>query len=164
MSSVHIPRPQRGFSLIEIILVIGLIAAIAIAAFVVYPKFRLSQGVSDATEKYVLIASATREFFGDESLDGLDRATALNAGVLAPEDMVTNWGDIDIAGAGTQLQVSFLAIPKDACQKLVARLEPNSSTLHVGSAVVKDGSTPYSSLGGPAVCVDAPQTISAWPL
>lgn len=159
------PAPrQHGFSLIEIILVIGLMAAIAIAAFVVYPKFRLSQGVSDATEKYVLITSTTREYFGDEGLDGLTRAAAVTGGVLAEDDLVTNWGNIDITGSGQTLQVDFRAIPKDACQKLVARLEPSSTTLSVGSTVVKNSSTPYSALGGPAACADAPQTISAMPL
>lgn len=155
---------QRGFSLIEIILVIGLMAAIAIAAFVVYPKFQVSQGVSDATEKYVLITSTTREYFGDEGFDGLTRATAVNGGVLAAEDLVTNWGDIQITGTGPSLQVDFLAIPKDACQKLVARLEPSSTALSVGSTVVKNSATPYSALGGPAACADVPQTISAWPM
>ena len=50
MSKISEIKRRKGFSLLELLLVLGIIAALIVAAFIVYPKVRTSQ-IVDAESK-----------------------------------------------------------------------------------------------------------------
>lgn len=156
-----LPR-QEGFSLVEILLTLGLIASIAIGAFLVYPRLQTSQSVSDAERKFITILSTTREYFGEGSYSGLSNSMAVSSGIVAPADLASHWGGINLVPAGSSFRMDFLNVPKSACQSLVPRLESHSAAVQVGSTLVKDDTTTFNALTAAASCGDS-QTVSFWP-
>lgn len=156
------PIRQSGFSLIEILLTLGLIATLAVGAFVVYPRLQTSQSVSDAERKYISILGTTKEYFGDGSYSGLSNSMAISAGIASPSDLVTHWGTINLQPDASGFRVDFRTLPKNACQKLVSRLEPHSSGIRIGSTFVKNNSIAYNTLSAPSRCGSS-QTVSFWP-
>jgi prepilin-type N-terminal cleavage/methylation domain-containing protein len=160
-----ISQAQSGFSLVEILLVIGIIGALMIGAFIVYPKVQLSRQVNEIVERNTIVAASTQQFFGDRSYTGLTTATALSAGILEQSQTITPWGAMDIAatGTGNGFRIDYTALPLDVCRKLVAALESNASALRVGSTFVKNTTTAFNVLTAPTNCT-AGATVSVWPI
>jgi prepilin-type N-terminal cleavage/methylation domain-containing protein len=161
-------RLQSGFSLVEILLVIGIIGALMIGAFIVYPKVQLSRQVNEMVERSTIISASTQQFFGDRSYAGLTTATALSAGILEPSQTISPWGAVELnaTSSGNGFRLDFTGLPRDACQKMVAALEPNASSMRIGTTFVKfDGTPPvaFNILTGPASCTEG-ATLSIWPI
>ena len=159
-------RKQRGFSLIEILLVLGLIAIMAIAAFVIYPRVRDSQAVNATVAQYVLINSSIKDFFGDKPYTGLTAATAVSAGVLTAPDLITNWGTVTLAvPTARTFRIDFNTVPYNICKRLVSRVEGNAQAITVGATVVKSSTVAYNALTGPTACgLSGTTTIQVTPL
>lgn len=133
------PR-QSGFSLVEILLVLGLISVIAIGAFVIYPRVKMSQDVSDAVNKFGLVSGAVRSFFGTRPFVGVTRENAIAAGLATEAELTSKWGEIGIRSYPATpylMVVQFMEVPSAACKKLLPRLEPVSDRMVVGGTYVK---------------------------
>jgi hypothetical protein len=76
-------------------LVIGIIAALAIAAFVIYPTVKVARESSAAFDSYMAIEGAHRSFFANRNTDGLTRAVAISAGIADDAMMTSPWGVIN---------------------------------------------------------------------
>lgn len=161
------PTGSRGFSLIEILLVIGLVGALSGGAFLLYQRVQGAQNVSDTVERVVVITGNLRQFFGDGSFSGLTRATAISAGAVAEADMSSPWGPIDVSAdsGGNTFRIDISNVPQDECQDLLPALEMNAGQLRVGSTVVKDNANgqAFDIFTAGAACSSAANTVSLWP-
>jgi len=154
MHSYALNHKSHGFSLIEILLVLGLIGSMAVAAFLLYPRMMLAQDVSKAEQKYIAITGAAREYFGDSPYVGISNAMMVSAGVAETSDLVSPWGLIDLqpSSSGDGFRVDFHDVPREACQRLVARLELFSAEISAGTTPIKSSTTAYNSITAPGAC------------
>lgn len=159
------PR-QSGFSLVEILLVLGLIATIAIGAFVIYPRVQMSSDVNKAVARFNVIVAGTQNFFGNRPYTGLSLASAQSAGIFTTQELQSPWGTMapTVSADPSEFYVIFNDIPPDACKKLLARLDEISPQLHTDAAgYVKDPATEFNPLTSVASCDTAAlHRIRAW--
>lgn len=156
---------QGGFTLVEILLVIGLIGAIAIGAFVVFPMVQMSQNVSEMSTRALSVSASTHQFFGGRSFTGLNNSTAISAGILGPNETTTPWGNMNISASssGNEFQLEFTRVPSGACLRLLEALNANSNQLRVGSRVVKEASGAFNFTTAASACASASNTIIFFP-
>lgn len=152
---------QSGFTLVEIMLVIGLISAIAIGAFMIFPKLQMSQNVNEMSTRALSVSASTHQFFGGRSFTGLTNASAISAGIMDVNDTATPWGNMNISAAnsGNEFQLEFTRVPSGACTRLVEALDPNSKELRVGNTVVKSASVMFSFTTISTACTPASNTV-----
>lgn len=138
-------KMQSGFSLVEILLVLGIIASLMIGAFLIYPKVRNSQNVNEAIDKIALVASAHRQFFGSRPIPAnLSRADAIAAGIVTEQDMNTPWGTISYSSVNSRLTLQLNNVPHDICGALAQRLDTMSDLIIVNNAGIKTTPAPVT--------------------
>jgi prepilin-type N-terminal cleavage/methylation domain-containing protein len=172
----------RGFSLIELLLVLAIVAALAVAAFILYPKVnaqrQASASVSDLNAMKAAVSSmylsSTGRYPGlttaianqgrviPSSLNGGDfTATApirtpwggaLSINVLAA-DRVTIFGPDLVAGRA--YAVAYTLVPDDVCGNFIAGAASNFQDITVGTTTIFDANGFNPALTAP-LCVGQP--------
>ena len=146
---MRVPRisPQQGFSFIEILLVIGLMISISIAAFLLYPRLQETRQVNAATGQHALLLSKIRDFFADSSPAGLNTTNAVSAGIVQPNDLRSPWGgNITLGFFLANIIVSYDDLTPDRCKKLITHLEPQARGVSIGSTVIKNEDVAFNPL------------------
>lgn len=164
---------KKGFSLIEMLLVIGVLAVLLIGAFVVYPRVKNSINISNESKNLTLISAGLINYFeskgGDySSLSGsggnafANRAriipARMNNGNYDSTEIKNTWGgDVLIGasnfahtgyGAGRNFFIRYQKVPSEACVGLiseVASLFTNIQIEGIGSPL-KDNQLDISAL------------------
>ena len=86
-----IQRNQGGFSLVEILLVLGIIAILAIAAFIIFPQVQASNRANTEQTNITTLAAGIKNLYGaTRNYTGIS-ATVVNQARIAPASM--NGGD-----------------------------------------------------------------------
>lgn len=154
----------KGFSLIELLLVLGVLAILLVAAFVVYPQVRdRNQANAEVSNLTAIKANVTNLYASKGgNYKGLDNTVAVQARVY-PSNMTTlagtgsgtstansAWGgDVTtVAGAGTNprtFTVTYTAVPAGVCLGLVSGAAGNFSDITVGGTTVFSGTAPNRS-------------------
>lgn len=131
-----IKKFKKGFSLLEIILVLAIAAALVIAALLIYPKVKSHNNILNEVKNIGLIVAAAKELYGGKAnYQGLTTVVLAQSGLL-PESLLqdgvkirNSWnGSITYtagngsAGNYTTVQVQSSDIPKDDCFNLVSQL------------------------------------------
>jgi len=133
---------QAGFSLLELLLVLGVIAALAIAAFIVYPSVQASNQAQSEVSNLNTARANILQLFNRGVFTGLDNDTintargiplAWNGGVTAAGTTLTNiWGGLVTivpadGGGGTDnfVSITMADVPTNACLKFVPALVTN---------------------------------------
>lgn len=159
---------QAGFSLVEILLVLGIIAILAIAAFIVYPQAQDSNRANTAQTNLISMAAGIKNLYGStRDYASLTTELANKAGVV-PTSM--NGGNPDAAGitsawsapvdigpgavdattgAAPTFTITFQDMPGTICAKLVPGVMQNFKKVYVPASAA----TPLSV--GPAAAVVA---------
>lgn len=162
----RLPR-QSGFSLVEILLVIGVISVLAVGAFFVYDNVRDNAHAKQATDQAMDIAAAIRTRFGHRPITGLTTTNVVSSGILSADDLVTPWGtgmNLWPLASGRHLTISFLGATPKVCVKFISRIEPASDMITVGDAtIIKRKATigspvEYSGANALIQCGSAPVT------
>lgn len=134
-------------------LVLGIAAALIIAAFVIYPKAQAAQKTTAEVSNLNAIAAGLRGLYsGSSDYSTLSNVTAANAKVF-PDAMVSStgavtngWGgDVSVNSGGTLytngFQIDYSGIPSDSCTKFATSAAPNFSLIYVNGTQIRNMAT-----------------------
>ncbi|HCK7693142.1 TPA: prepilin-type N-terminal cleavage/methylation domain-containing protein [Salmonella enterica] len=86
-------KSKKGFSLLELLLVLGIIAALVVAAFIVYPKVQASQRAQAESNNIATIQAGVKALYTSaSSFTGLTNTVAVQAKIF-PDNMLSGAGN-----------------------------------------------------------------------
>lgn len=140
-------KRKKGFSLLELLLVMGIIAALIVAAFIVYPKVRSSNIAAIEAKNIALIQSTARSLYAAKgNYNGL-YTTVLTQGDLLPKSMLNSYG-YPVNSFGSQItimaeaingtvdtgfMISYSGVPTAECVKIISAVGSNFYMVRVNS-------------------------------
>lgn len=142
-------KTQKGFSLLELLLVVAVGAILILAGLAIYRNITSNTDVNEASRLLNVLKQETQRLYqGQATYAGLDNTVLTNAGVV-PARYTTAAGVIDspfatndvtavINGADpAQFDIDIANVPADACTKLALEYNANDSDfvgLSIGGA------------------------------
>lgn len=135
-------KNSKGFSLLELMLVLGIIAALVVSAFIVYPKVQDSRKAStEANNISSLYAGVKSLYTGSSSYKGLDNTMAYKA-KLFPDNLIVGNGTDFVHSYSGHVSVSsssntssgqddsgftikYTLLPSAACSRIVSAVGHN---------------------------------------
>lgn len=156
------PRlPQQGFSLIEILLILGVLAAVAIGMFLLYPQVRASRMAVSEQANMQSIAGNTKHLFMLKGYQGLNNGVA-NTARLFPSNMNANrftfdqeitsaWGGTVTIGPSPDItglfRVTYEDTPHQVCIEFARSMMASYERVLIEGVTIKnelDAGTPVS--------------------
>lgn len=156
MNKFNQARSQGGFSLIELLLVLAIVAALAVAAFIVYPRVQAGRNATYEAQVLSAAQAGVKALFTTNNYAKLSTATAVNAAIFPANMNVSataienQWaGDVVVGhadpstGAITQggpstatiqryFGFSYEDVPTDVCIRLAGSAAQNFGAVYVG--------------------------------
>lgn len=148
-------KSKKGFSLLELLLVLGIIAALVVAAFIVYPKVQASQRSQAESNNIATIQAGVKALYtSTSSFTGLNNSVAIQAQIF-PDNMLSGTdsatpstpinafkGDVIVESAntgpsaaqGSSFTITYKNVPATECTKIIAAAAGNFYTAGVGTA------------------------------
>ncbi|HAT7491864.1 TPA: prepilin-type N-terminal cleavage/methylation domain-containing protein [Raoultella ornithinolytica] len=146
-------KSKKGFSLLELLLVLGIIAALVVAAFIVYPKVQASQRAQAESNNIATIQAGVKALFTSaSSFTGLTNSVAVQAKIF-PDNMLSGSGsaakpinafkgNVTLAAANTgpsaatasSFTITYENVPASECTKIITAAAGNFYTAGVGTA------------------------------
>ena len=154
MKNYNFNRKAQGFSLIELLLVLAIVAALAVAAFIIYPRVQAGTAANSASQTLSSASASVRSVFTSGNYSNLNAAAAVNGkffpasyGAAAP--LTNEWGGAaDINGStrdGTTattgaryFTISLADVPAEVCKRLAPAAAANFGRVAIGTNVVVD--------------------------
>lgn len=164
-------KKKKGFSLLELLLVLGIVAALIVSAFLIYPKAQSSQRAAAEAKNLATIQAGVKSLYGGiASYSGLTNATALGAKVF-PDVMISGTGtSADVVNsfkgsvtvapdntgpsgvAGSSFTITYTGVPNNECTKIIATTAESFYMASVGSTVVKDAGGQLNIVNASTAC------------
>ena len=161
MKNFNQARNQAGFSLIELLLVLAIIAALAVAAFIVYPRVQAGRNATYESQVLSSAQAGVKALFTNNNFDKINKASAFNAEIfpknmnLSSTSIKNQWdGDVDVVpsasdggaatAAGTPdryFKITYPNVPTDVCIRLAGAAVQNFGTVLVNGVIVQDNYT-----------------------
>lgn len=171
-----IQRNQSGFSLVEILLVLGIIAILAIAAFIIFPQVQASNRANAEQSNIQTVTAGIKSLYGaTRNYDGITEGVvnqarifpaSMNGGNFGLTSPITSsWSaPVTVTPVGTaparQFAITYDAVPSEVCTRLVPGLAQNFEIVTVGTATVKAaGSTAVDPGAVVTACASGAQTV-----
>ncbi|WP_075208443.1 type 4 pilus major pilin [Klebsiella michiganensis] len=149
-------KKNKGFSLLELLLVLGIIAALVVGAFIVYPKVQASQRAEAESKNLATIQAGVKSLYTSaSSFSGLTNTVAVGAKIF-PDNMLvgtgtsasvvnTFKGNVTVVSAntgpssatGSSFTITYNNVPAAECTKIVSAVAGNFYIAAVGSTTVK---------------------------
>ncbi|HDV2886857.1 TPA: prepilin-type N-terminal cleavage/methylation domain-containing protein, partial [Escherichia coli] len=143
---------KKGFSLLELLLVLGIIAALVVAAFIVYPKVQASQRAQAESNNIAAIQAGVKALYTSaSSFTGLTNSVAVQAKIF-PDNMLSGSGsaakpinafkgNVTLAadktgpsGAdGSSFTIIYSNVPAAECTKIITAVAGNFYAAGVGN-------------------------------
>lgn len=145
-------RFTKGLNLIELLLVLGVISILIIAAFLLFPNVRAEVNADKELKNVAAIQANVSVFSnGISDFKALNNEVAINARIV-PSGMVQEtagvkeiknlWGgDVVLNGVPEynykQYWITYTGVPKEACQQFSLAMLNGSKALNVGGIQVR---------------------------
>lgn len=149
-------KKHKGFSLLELLLVLGVIAALVVGAFIVYPKVQASQRAEAESKNLATIQAGVKSLYTSaSSFSGLTNTVAVGAKVF-PDNMLIGTGTsasvvntfkgiVTVVSAntgpssttGSSFTITYNNVPAAECTKIISAVAGNFYIAKVGSTTVK---------------------------
>ncbi|WP_407579587.1 type 4 pilus major pilin [Citrobacter koseri] len=156
MKSLKKRKSKKGFSLLELLLVLGIVAALVVAAFIVYPKVQASQRSQAESNNIATIQAGVKALYTSaSSFTGLNNSVAVQAKIF-PDNMLSGSGnnatpvnafkgDVTLAAANTgpsgatasSFSIQYKNVPASECTKIISATAGNFYIASVNNTVVK---------------------------
>lgn len=156
-------KKNKGFSLLELLLVLGIIAALVVGAFIVYPKVQASQRAEAESKNIATIQAGIKSLYTSaSSFSGLTNTVAVQSKVF-PDNMLVGTGSsasvvnafkgkvtLDVStdspskAANSAFTITYENVPAAECTKIVSAAASNFYMAKVGSTVVKPAGSELS--------------------
>lgn len=144
-------KSKKGFSLLELLLVLGIIAALVVAAFIVYPKVQASQRAQAESNNIATIQAGVKALYTSaSSFTGLINTVAVQAKIF-PDNMLSGSGSSVIpinafkgsvvvesantgpsAAKGSSFTITYNNVPAAECTKIITAAAGNFYMAGVG--------------------------------
>lgn len=146
---------KRGFSLLELLLVMGIIAALIIGAFMIYPKVKASQNVSNESKNLSSLVAGIKSLYkGKADYEGLNNDVVLNSKIV-PDNMISDgrivnvWGgDVTIDTFKTFFRINYKNMQTRECMDLASSQYTITRYIDFGGIYYFDTSMPSFSIDG----------------
>ncbi|UAY90668.1 prepilin-type N-terminal cleavage/methylation domain-containing protein [Pectobacterium polaris] len=154
---------KKGFSLLELLLVLGVIAGLIVSAFIIYPKVQASQRVEMESKNIAAIQAGVKALYASApNYSGLNNTVALNASVFpdtmlsAEEDerkVVNSFkGDVELTVGLTSpggipdstFSITYYGVPSTECIKLIYAVRNNFYSVLINRVAVSQDSYEFS--------------------
>lgn len=141
-------RHQAGATLLEIMMVLGIIAVIVIGALAFFQKASTSNKVQTEVKNLTALISGIEQMYSPQgSFTGVDNDSVWNANFVADNmkggtagELLTQWkGAITVTPTGTgdrQLQVVLNGIPSTPCMDFVAAVYKQFTSTKIGTTTI----------------------------
>jgi prepilin-type N-terminal cleavage/methylation domain-containing protein len=168
-------RTSQGYTLIELLIVLAIIAALIVGAFYLYPKVQAARSANAESVILQSFQANMKSLFTTGDYQKVSNLVTAQAGMWS-DQMITNpatatitteWGTLVtvkpatsagvVSATGVPAQyfvVTYPGVPSDVCQKLVPSLAGSWEKITVGTTVVQDLN------GAPAIQYD-PSLLAA---
>jgi type II secretory pathway pseudopilin PulG len=164
-------RNLMGFSLVEIVLVVGFIALASIGIYTIYTKVSSTYLAQNESRQMSAIAtSALQLMSASNNPVTVDATFLVNAGII-PAGSVTSGTYISAMGSPVvfssvytsnvgEFQIAYSAMITEYCMKLVSAYQPNADYISVAGTVVQNTNpmstnVPYNPATATVVCATA---------
>lgn len=144
---------KKGISLLELVLVLGIISALVVSAFIVYPKVQVSQCAQAERNNIATIQAGVKSLYTPASgFTGLSNTVAVQAKIF-PNNMLSGSesavkpinafkGDVILGAAatspskvpGSSFNITYSNVPVAKCTKIVTAAAGNFYEVGVGVA------------------------------
>lgn len=149
-------KSKKSFSLLELLLVLGIVAALVVAAFIVYPKVQASQRAQAESNNIATIQAGVKALYTSaSSFTGLTNTVAVQAKIF-PDNMLSGTGNTakptnafkgnvtlvaaatgPSSAAGSSFTITYSNVPAAECVKIATAAAGNFYIATVGTKVVK---------------------------
>ena len=148
-------KKNKGFSLVEVLLVLGFAAVLIAGAFLAYSQVKSSNSVNSEVQAAATMSAGVRSLFSGSpnyaDLVGGDAEQLMIQANIVPENKVNAAGDgitHDLGGTTQQITVStvnsdtaftftYSDVPESQCSKFVSAVAPSFNAVSVGGTSVK---------------------------
>lgn len=156
MNKFNQARSQGGFSLIELLLVLAIVAALAVAAFIVYPRVQAGRNASYESQVLSSAQAGVKALFTTNNYARLTTPVAVDAeifpsnmkvgatienqwaGVVTAGPALATGADGPATGVARYFKFVYPNVPTDVCIRLAGAAVQNFGTVLVGTEVVQD--------------------------
>lgn len=141
-------RYQQGATLLEIMMVLGLIAVITFSALAFYQKTSQSNKMQTEVKNLGALVSGIENMYASQgNYNGLTNTVIYNSNFIpdsmkgvAVGSLMTQWKNpITVTSSGAafqQMQILLSAIPKAACMEMVSSLYKSFPTTIIGGTTI----------------------------
>lgn len=145
----YVRRSSLGFALIELLLVLAIIAAVAVAAFIVYPKVQVGRSAAFEAQVLASVQANARSVFSSGNYAKI-HMTSEGRSVLFPSHMFNDglienqWGGVGTIGPSTAdgsdsgvvqkafyFRIVYTQVPRDVCVRLAGMAAKNFGAIRI---------------------------------
>ena len=134
MKLIKNKRKYKGFSLLEILLVLAVAAGLVIGAFMVYTKVQMSQKIDKESKNITAIQAGVKSLYsGRAKLSSLNE-TVLIQSKSVPDNMfqdgklINEWkGEVTVEYSGNhgKYNIIYNNVPVEACSRFISAVSGN---------------------------------------
>lgn len=168
-------KNKKGFSLLELLLVLGIIAALIVGAFIVYPKVRSSQQAEAESKNIATIKANLLALYAPVAdVTGVNNTVGINAQIFPDNMLIKTGGTVsdvvnsfkgkvtlsstNYASMGKVfINVSYAGVPQDVCAKLVSAVSGTMDQIVIAGNTIKSdiSSVSFSPATATTICTNA---------